>query len=227
MVPYSRKRPRFAYKTRGRRITRGRRRYPLTRMPKAVFAQQVRSVIKQESKFHFIAAQGFPIATEPMILRLSEIPQGIGASARVGNWLKPTNLYGNITITAFNNAAFPSYRVRVAILQWNEDESKDVFDGSRILEDDNSPGGPWRVSEKGQFTILWSKFCAVVNNSDNTQFVKSFPFQIKMHNKKRVLFEGAAPKKFQLFAFVACNAPIGSGEPPGVVVESQLRYTDS
>lgn len=198
----------------------------MRRLPAASFAAKVRAVVKAESKFVFSKGASQVAQGDPFFIHVSDISQGTGASQRIGNWIQPTNLYGHVTIAGNNGATQDHNGVRVMLLQWNEDDEKNQFDGSRILQDNLSPGGPWRVTEKGVFSVLWSSFLTVVNNSDNTQFVKTLKFDVKMHKRKRVLYEGPNLRKFQIF-FCAFTDSTILELFPSVETQIQLRYSDS
>ncbi len=230
MVPYRRRSmyPRARYGGRGGRRTsfRRRQRGPMRRLPAASFAAKVRAVVKAESKFKYLKGAGQVAQGDPFFIHVSDIGQGTDASQRIGNWIQPTNLYGHITLTGNNAATQDHNGIRVLMLQWNEDDEKNQFDGTRLLQDNLTPGGPWRVTEKGVFTVLWSSYLTIVNNSDNTQFVKTLKYDIKMHKRKRVLFNANELAKFQIY-FCCLTDSTSIENFPTVEAQIQLRYTDS
>ncbi len=230
MVPYRTGRtmyPRTRYGRGGKRTSfRRRQRAPMRRLPTPSFAAKVRAVVKAESKFRYIKGAGQVAQGDPFFIHVTEIAQGTDASNRIGNWIQPTNLYGHLTIAGNNEATQDHNAIRVVFLQWNEDDEKNQFDGTRLLQDNLTPGGPWRVTEKGTFTVLWSSFLTVVNNSDNTQFVKTLKFDIKMHKRKRVLYAASELRKFQIY-FCMLTDSTAIENFPSIEAQIQLRFTDS
>jgi len=228
IASFGRKRRGSAYPRRyrgGRRRYSGRRTYPLRRMPAAKFAAQVLAVVKPESKFHFRDVADITAQGDPMVTALSVIDQGTTAQLRIGNWIQPTTLYGHITVTGDTESVIDHSSVKLCLLQWNEDEDKNPFDGSELLQDNDAPGGPWRVSEKGTFTIMWSAYLIVINDVNNSQFSKTLKFNVDMKKRPRVLFEGPNRKKNHLFFAALTNH--GALNAPRIELQSQLRYTDS
>lgn len=181
---------------------------------------------KPESKFLFTHATGDAVLNIPFIIHVSHIVPGVGINARVANFVQPTNLYGHINVTGDGAASAVTSQVRLCFVQWHEDDSKSSFDGQRLLQDQQAPGGPWNVSEKGVFTILWSHYCTVTNNLENAKLSKTLRFDIKMHRRQRVLYDASASKKHQIF-FCAMSDIVGFGPFPHVDAQIQLRFTDS
>lgn len=198
------------------------------RTPSAAFAQRVRSVVKAESKYLYSFTSDEFERTAPLVFLISNVVPGTDATERVGNWIQPTALYGHITVTGTDShpaVQDTQKNVRCCLVQWNEDDSKNSFDGLRLLENTAAPGGPWRVSEKGTFTILWDKYFTIINKSDNMQFSKTVAFNVKMHKRPRVLWDGITRKKNHIYLCVMTDAV--PTELPTAQADMQLRYTDS
>ncbi len=214
-------RPYKATPYRPRRSMRGRR-YG------ASFASRVRKVVQAEIKYH---DQGFSVA--PVVGGQSEvlssnIPLGIGANQRIGNWLDPVSLEGNITVQG-DDAAGPAqenHGVRVGYALWKNDTSTDPLTFDRIMQDGASPGGPFSVPEKNSYKILWTKYMTVNNHRQNSQFTKTFPFRINLSSLPKALYDDGAQKKYQIYFFAGSDDVVGTN-PPTVLVDSMLRYTDS
>lgn len=222
MVPW---RPRAYPTTRfqKRRYTaRGRGRGRRTYAPRRFISPGV----KPESKFIFSHQKGDAVLNLPFVVHVSHVAPGVGVNSRVANFIQPTNLYGHIDVTGDGSCEAVTSKVRLAFVQWHEDDSKSAFDGQRLLEDQQAPGGPWNVSEKGVFTILWSSYFTVTNNLENAKLSKTLRFDIKMHKRQRVLYDASASKKHQIF-FVAMTDIVGFGPFPHVDAQIQLRFTDS
>ncbi len=181
---------------------------------------------KPESKFVFTHEKGEAVLNLPFVVHVSHIVPGVGVNARVANFIQPTNLYGHINVTGDGACEAITSQVRLCFVQWHEDECKSAFDGQRLLQSQVAPGGPWNVSEKGVFTILWSTYFTVTNNLENAKLSRTCKFDIKMHKRQRVLYDASASKKHQIF-FCAMTDIVGFGPFPHVDAQIQLRFTDS
>lgn len=214
-----------------RRYTTKRSRYaPANRRmaPGGNFAAKVRSVVKAESKFIYSATALVNVArTQAIVVSLGNVPQGVGASQRIGNWIQPTVLYGHITVNGDAASLLDTSSVRICLLQYNEDESSTAFDANILLENTLTPGGPWQVISKGKYTILWSSYFTITNNLANLAFTRTLAFNVKMQKRPRVLFAGSTQKKQQLFFVALSDVDVGAGPFPQVAAQIQMRYTDS
>ncbi len=192
------------------------------------FATRVRKVVKAEVKFR---DQGFsvtPIVGAQSEVLATNIDQGAGASNRIGNWLQPLSLKGNITVQG-DDAAGPqqeNHGVRVGYAMWKNDETNDAFTYDRIMQDGAAPGGPFSVPEKDSYKVLWTKYMTVNNHRQNSQFTKTFGFSINLTSLPRTLYDNANSKKNQIFFFAGSDDIVGAN-PPTVLVDSMLRFTDS
>ncbi len=194
----------------------------------ASFASRVRNVVKAEVKFRDQGFAVLPVVGGQSEILVTTIEQGAGAENRVGNWIQPMSLAGNLTIQA-NDAAGPAaenFGVRVGYALWKNDETNDPFTFDRIMQDGASPGGPFSVPEKDSYKILWTKYVTVNNHRQNSQFTKTMAFTINLSSLPRALYDGANIKKYQIF-FFAGSDDIDGTNPPSVQVDSMLRYTDS
>ncbi len=210
----------------GRRSYPGRRRYGLRPRANPAFAAKVLAVVKPESKFTFNIIQGDCFVNNPVSLVVSGQDEGVGASQRIGNWIQPTSLYGHVTISGMPEALRHHSSVKLCFLQFHDDSQSSAFDPNNILENNIAPGGPWKVTEKGKWSILWSKYLIVVNHVDNSQFTKTVAFNINMRNRPRCLFAEGLLKREQIF-FVALSDAPGNPDEVQVLAQVQLRYSDS
>ncbi len=214
-----------------RRYSNKRSRYaPASRRmaPGGNFAAKVRSVVKAESKFTYSFSSLAEFRrTQAKVLDLSGVVAGLGASTRIGNWIQPTVLYGHITVVGDTAAILPTSSVRLCLLQYHEDESAAPFDADILLENTLTPGGPWQVTSKGKYSILWSSYFTITNDFANLAFTRTLAFNVKMHKRPRILFAGATLKKEQLFFVALTDIDVGAGAAPLVAAQIQLRYTDS
>ncbi len=214
-------RPYKATPYRSRRPMRGRR-YG------ASFASRVRKIIKAEIKFNDSGFSVLPVVGGQSQVLATSIDLGVGANNRVGNWLQPMSLAGNITVQGDDNAgpAQENFGIRVGYALWKNDETADPFTFDRIMQDGASPGGPFSVPEKDSYKVLWTKYLTVNNHRQNSQFTKTFPFMINLSKLPRTLYDGANHKKYQIFFFAGSDDIVGTN-PPEIQVDSMLRYTDS
>ncbi len=90
-----------------------------------------------------------------------------------------------------------------------------------------APAGSFSFINKGSFKVLWSRFVNVVNKEQNTQFIKTLRWNIKLGRGQKCLYDGATTqKKFQIF-FFALSDGLSGVEAPQYALDSTLRYTDS
>ncbi len=194
--------------------------------PNKSFAAKVLAVTKSESKYRFTTASGQMTVADPVFGLCSSVLNGSLTTERIGNWIQPTNLYGHVTVTGSAEATEATFAIRLCLLQWHESDEKNQFDGLRLLEDPTEPGGPWKVSEKGVFSILWDSYIVVQNNPQNAKFSQTVEVQVKMRKRPRCLYDGQALKKDQIFYCFMSDAA-GLDNFPSVAAGLQLRYTDT
>ncbi len=229
MTPYRRAGFQKGYRY-PRRATAGRgrpRRYAMYRTPGRAFAARVRAVVKAESKYKYLPFEADPTVTAPFVHHVSEIALGQLSTQRIGNWIQPTSVYG--TVRVFGNPASEELTdgVRVGCLIWNNDNDSDAFDATNLLEFNEAPGGPFKIPEKGSFTILWTRYVQVVNNDDNAQFVKTLKVSFPMVRKPKILYDGGESKKYQIFFFALSDTPGLSETPPHIEGDLTIRFNDS
>lgn len=221
--------PATRYKKRRYGGKRAPKRAGMRRIAPANFAAKVRQVIKPESKFLFaetVAAN--VILNIPVVVPITNtLGQGVGASTRIGNWIQPTALYGHITLQGASAAEFPVDFIRCVIIQYNDDQAAAPFDPDVLLESATAPGGPWKVTSKGIFTVLWSSYFTITNDQANLAFTRTIPFDIKMQKRPRVLYDSATAKKGQLFFICMSTKLVVPAPYPLCSTQIQLRYTDS
>ncbi len=194
----------------------------------ASFASRVRKIVQAEIKFHDQGFSVLPVVGGQSEVLATNIPLGVGANQRIGNWLQPVSLEGNITVQGDDAAglAQESFGVRVGYALWKNDSTSDPLTFDRIMQDGASPGGPFSVPEKNSYKILWTKYLTVNNHRQNSQFTKTFPFRINLSNLPRALYDDGNQKKYQIFFFAGSDDIVGTN-PPEIQVDSMFRYTDS
>ncbi len=222
-MPYGRYR-------RGRGARRGRSRrmrgmYGRNRRP---FAYRVKRIINAELKYSTQAIDAeVPQTVGAVIPLTSSIVQGDAQTQRTGNWISPQNYHGNLVVKG-NQAATPgtdSFLLRAGVFQWLNDEQFDPPDLVQILHDPLAPMGPLSLLNKGSFKQVWGRTFAIMNDDDNSQFIKKFPIYVKLGRRPNTLYDAGNPKKFQYFFFISSDSIVTDN--PIFSLDSVLRYTDS
>ncbi len=227
MVPYKRRsyRPIRKYGAKRRTYFRGRK-APMYRAP--AFAAAVRRVVSAEQKYKvddqlFSSSRftgGFNIMTN--------VQQGVLATERIGNWLQATSTHGTVVVHG-NGDALPleTYGVRVWIMVLNEDFDQIVpVNASGYLLTDTRPAGPFNILRKGEFSVLWTRYVQVSNNTDNSLFTRTLPFRLSLNKVKKSLYDGTDIKKYHLFFMTTSDAAVDANLPL-VQLDYMMRYTDS
>jgi len=203
---------------------RNRRRRPLKRR-KAVTTGQVRRIIDAELKVFDLGAGTVLPSVVGATFHMSNIGPGDTSSQRTGNWIKPITLMGTITLqgnSAASSAVVPQYRVGVCC--WKENEDVNPFAIAQIMSDTSAPHQQYSVVNKGQFKILWSRTGVLSNDVMNPQFQKVLRFYVKPPLK--CLYSAGDFKNNQLFIF-GYSQISDAANPPSILFDSRLRYTDS
>ncbi len=223
-MPYSR-----SYKRRHPRAGRWARSYK-RRHPRApMTAYRVKRIIGQELKKFDLAAGPLSIpSVTGIVAGISDIGQGDTNVLRTGNMIQPVSVHGYASVTgnAAEAATNAQAHVRIGLLRWNEDESTQVPTLPVLVADTGNPFCPYSLTNKGRYSILWSRVCIVSNTVENPNFQKLFRFKVKLDKGPKALFSGAAQKKFQYFFFGYSDIPAANEEP---LLEfcTSLRFTDS
>ncbi len=202
-----------------RKSFRGRRRKPMT-------AGRVKRIIGAELKFTTTQRTSEIVNTlNPLILPLTQLPQGMTNSQRDGNRISPVNVHGNITLIGEDAAAANFANIRVVIFRWDEDQTQRVPVIADIMQNVALLGGPFNIDNRGLFKVLWSRYFVVINNADNPSFKKTLRYYLRAAGPK-MTFDGGAgadAKKYHLYLAVFSQ----SGDDPTVTFDNTFRYTDS
>lgn len=206
---------------------RRRRRLPRRRVTgKAMTAGRVKRIIDAELKFVDLDLGPLPM---PDVLGnvfpiTNVISQGELVNQRIGNWIKPVTWYCTITVNGNPAQALNTTMYRLMAVLWKENEALNTLDLGKIVQSTVFPHQGFRVQNKGQFKILWSRTGILSNNTDNPQFQKMHRFYVKPSMK--ALYDGAQPRNNQLFLLAFSD--IGTADnPPTIEFDSRLRFTDS
>ncbi len=153
------------------------------------------------------------------------IPQGLGATQRIGDWIKPINLHGTLSVKG-NPEAGQITQVRCYIFRWNED----ALSGGPILDDivnnPTAPGGQFNFISKGLFKVYYTKVFNIVNDSTNPAIQKQLKIYVKLNRTPKVIYNAAQPKKNHIYFGIFSDTNLAAGIPT-FRLDMTLRYTDS
>ncbi len=116
--------------------------------------------------------------------------------------------------------------MRVGIVRWNNDELNDPFDVAKIMFDSTIPFGTFSIVNKNSFTVLWSRAISVVNEDQNSQFLKTLRMKVSLSGGPKALYDSVSQKKYQIF-FFAMSDDLSAAEHPQVKEDLVLRFRDS
>ncbi len=186
---------------------------------------RVKKIIGAELKFVSTNFRDAFTAAIPVLLNLSNMPQGDNNSQREGNRITPVNIHGHITVVGESAQTTDVTDIRLAIFRWNEDiEATANPLAEEIMQNVAELGSSYNINNRGQFKILWSRYFTVVNNPDNSAFRRTLRFYVKLSGPK-VLFDVNQPKKFHYFFMALSNS--AEIADPQMILNTTFRYTDS
>ncbi len=218
----------MVFAKRSRRFTnRRRRRMPRRRVTgRAMTTGRVKRIIDAELKFIDLDLGPLPMpsVTGDVAPITGTIGLGELVNNRIGNWIKPVTWYCTITVEGnpLSDATTALYRL-IAVL-WKENEDINGIALNKIVQSVVFPHQGFRVQNKGQFKILWSRTGILSNNTDNPQFQKMHRFYVKPSMK--ALYDGVDSRNNQLFLILFSDTDI-EDDPPTFEFSSRLRFTDS
>jgi len=211
-----------------KRRTGRRRRTRKSYNNKVMTVGKVKRIISAELKVGTVAIDFLDIgvSTPTVVPLTANIVQGDTNLQRNGNWIQPVTYHGYITIRGINNSSEINNGVRIMILRWKNDESVDPATVDKVVEDPADPFSSFKFTQKGAFTILYSRVFNIVHADQNPQFLKTYRFKVPLSRGQRALYDGNTPKKYQLF-FMAFSDSLVPGDGPELTISSTLRFTDS
>ncbi len=217
----------MVFTKRSRRFpNRRRRRMPRRRVTSRVMTTgRVKRIIDAELKFIDLdlGPLGMPSTVGAVFPITTPIGQGDQVNQRIGNWVKPVTWYCTITVNGNVATAETTTMFRLMAVLWKENEGINTFALNKIVQSVVFPHQGFRVQNKGQFKILWSRTGILSNNTDNPQFQKMYRFYVKPPMK--VLYDLASPRNNQLF-LLAFSDIEAAANPPTIEFDSRLRFTD-
>ena len=159
---------------------------------------RVRRIISAELKVSLVGNDFIPIhIAGPMIVPLTaNIAQGDTNLQRTGNWIQPVTYYGYVTVRGINNSVEVSNGVRCGIIRWKNDESVDPALVNKIVQDPGDPSSSFKFTQKGAFTVLWSRFFNIVHADQNPQFLKTYRFKVSLGRGQKAFYDGVNAKKY-------------------------------
>ncbi len=195
---------------------------------KVMTVGKVKRIISAELKVSTVGNDFIEIdITNPMVVPLTNnIAQGDTNLQRTGNWIQPVTYHGYVTVRGQNNSPQLTNGVRIMVLRWKNDESVDPALVNKVIEDPGDPFSSFKFTQKGAFTILYSRVFNIIHENQNPQFLKTYRFKLPLSRGQRTLYDGANPKKYQLF-FMAFSDSLVPGQSPELSISSTLRWTDS
>ncbi len=227
-MPFSRSYRRYRGRARRTRNMGGiRKGFRGQRYRRPMTSGRVRRIIDAELKFRDLSVG--PVAIPTITGFVSPITTGIGlgdgASARTGNWIKPVTWYGTFTIKGnADDVVNDTVMYRVIVVCWKENESQNAVTLAALMADTAAPHQGFDVTNKGQFSILYSRTGILSTSVDNPNHQKIHKFYVKPPLK--CLYQDANEKNNQLF-LLAYSDVAAAENPPTMDFDTRLRYTDS
>jgi len=195
---------------------------------KVMTVGKVKRIISAELKVSTVGNDFLPISIgDPLVVPLTNnIAQGDTNLQRTGNWIQPITYHGYVTVRGVNNSPQLTNNVRIMILRWKNDESVDPALVAKVIQDPGDPFSSFQFTQKGAFTILYSRAFNIIHADQNPQFLKTYRFKIPLSRGQKTLYDGLDPKKYQLF-FMAFSDSLVDAEAPQLAISTTLRWTDS
>lgn len=193
------------------------------------FPEAVRRIVGVEPKRETTQLHDFVSPALPTILNLTPIGLGVGGSKdRTGNALDVLSIDGHVVLFGSNQAQNPIEHMRVAILQWNEDQSENPLDiTTPILQDAAFPQGTYNYELKDSFAVLWDCYVSVSNDPASPHFIQTLPVSLDLSGCPPVLFDGNVFKKGHMY-LVCYNAHFAEPSvPPNIEVALTVLFSDT
>jgi len=191
---------------------------------------KVMRIIKPELKFREqrVGPANMVVAgtVSPVLDITSAIAQGTSATNRVGDFIKPVTLHGSMSLTGFDGATAPVYRVRVFCICWKEQfiaaTSPLIAD---LYQNTADPWSPFKPSARGTFKLLWSRKFELVNEQNNPKFSRVYNYKVPLSRLPTITWDVAIPNRNHLMFFAVSTFAIA--EEATIEISNMFRYTDS
>lgn len=207
---------------------------------KATLVNTVKTVVERsaEKKYRVIsysyqAGTQIAFANVPAIYCLTEPPQGLTDSERVGDRIRLAGVsvrWRTILETFVVNPATAQFvnsvQVRVMLVQWfptvNTIASNDIFDASPYYN------SHMRWDNRQMFRVLMDKVYSQsqLNDSTGVSFKKYIDFS-KSKTREIQFQSGSSHGTNKVFLVFMSNYPIASGTPSVMEYTARVTYTDS
>ncbi len=194
----------------------------------ATFAEDVNAVTGAEVHRRTVSEEdiGFGLLTsfsQGLTDLIFQLPGA--ASQRIGISINMLSIDGHILVKG--SGADTTYnQVRIGICQYNQDQQPSPsFNPVELLENNDFPMGPYRLEEKGKFTIVWDAYVTLSNNSASPRYLQTFPVSIDVSQNPLPSYFGTVAKKYHYFIFALSNHTGDSN--PILTYSLNMLYTDS
>lgn len=219
------------YRTRMRRSRGGRRKlarrgYRSSRYSRPMTPGKVRRIVDAELKTRDLGVGPVDLPSlTGFVTQISNIGQGDTDLQRTGNWIKPVTWMGTIVLQGnVLDVVNQTVTYRVGAVVWKENQGVNALTLAKLMQDTSAPLQQYRVQNKGQFKILWSRTGILSTNDTNPNFQVVHKFYVKPNLK--VLYDGGGFKNNHLFIFAYSDIP-AANNPPQFSFDTRIRFTDS
>ncbi len=189
-----------------------------------VMASHLKRLVNVEIKNFDVQQTAVAITTTPVIVQLSNIPQGDTNITRDGAQCKVLSLELGLQLTPHVNGAITGVRILVVC---DKQTNGSIYTNSDLLADvtvNDNMASPYNLDNKFRFQILWDKrFNLATNNRSNASFTKRFKMS------KVLRFDGSTPSIADLTS-MSLSLVQFTNEPtntPLITMFSRLHFVDN
>lgn len=187
-------------------------------------AMGLKRLVNVEIKNFDVQQTNIAITDTPVIIQLSNIPQGDTTNQRDGSQCKVLSLELSIFLTRHASASNTTIRLMlVCDKQTNQAIylNSDLLDDTTILDNIVSP---YNLDNKYRFTVLWDRIFHVTAGSGSS---KSFKKSFRM--SKILRFDGNTPSIADLTSSSLSLVQVSNENTndPAITMFSRLRYVDN
>ncbi len=169
--------------------------------------------------------------THPTRVLLTGMGHGTTNNTRIGDWIQPVSLDAMITMEGDTHASDERdfEQVRVGFLMYKADASTDFFNPDDLIANVDFPMGPYALTGKGKWEVLWDAYASVSNNSSHPDFLQTMHCSLDLSSLPRCTFRDALIGRNALYFFALSSAdvPLGPVLPTNITMSTQVLYTDS
>ncbi len=194
------------------------------------FPEAVRRVVGVEPKRITTLLHDFVSPVLPTILPLTGVGLGVQATDRTGNAIDVLSIDGHIVVfgSEQGEGQNPTEQIRMAILQWNEDQSENPLTiNTPILQDVAFPMAPYNYDLKGSFSVLWDCYVTLSTDPASPHFIQTVPVSLDLSGCPSVCFDGNVAKKYHMFLCVYDAHFFEPSIPPTIEVGLTTLFSDT